>query len=80
MRVRVPAHRTWRDNGRVQVLVRWNDSERSTLVARIKSVTAEGAESQLGLVFLALNAQQAADIIKHVYPQTAGDPAREVAA
>ena len=80
MRVRVPAHRTWRDNDRLQVLVRWNDSERSTLVARIKSVTAEGAESQLGLVFLALNAQQAADIIKHVYPQTAGDPAREVAA
>jgi hypothetical protein len=62
------------------VLVRWNDSERSTLVARIKSVTARARESQLGLVFLALNAATSADIIKHVYPQTAGDPAREVAA
>jgi len=81
MQVRVAApRRRWREDDQVHVLVRWNDSERSTLVARVKSVITEGEEAHLGLVFQALNRQQEADIFKHVYPQTAGDPARKVAA
>jgi hypothetical protein len=81
MQVRVAAQRRkWCEDDQVQVLVRWNDSERSTLVARVKSVITEGAEAHLGLVFHALNRQQEADIFKHVYPQTAGNPARKVAA
>jgi cellulose synthase (UDP-forming) len=80
MRVRVAAHRRWRENDQVHVLVRWNDSERSTLAARVKNVIAEGTETHLGLVFQALNQQQEADIFKHVYPQTAGDAARKAAA
>jgi PilZ domain-containing protein len=81
MRVRVAAQgRRWCAEDQVHVLVRWNDAERSTLVARVKSVITERAETHLGLMFQALSRQQEADIFNHVYRQTADDPARKVAA
>jgi hypothetical protein len=79
-RVRVRAQSGWSEGDDVQLLVTWNEYERSTLRARITNVTAAGDDALLGLAFTSLTRQQENDIFKHLYPATADAPARKAAA
>ena len=61
---------------RFRLSVRWNDIERTTLEARIRSArNGAGNERILGVVFLELDAEQRADLFKHLYDDR---PARPV--
>jgi hypothetical protein len=80
MRIRMSERPNWAEGDDVQLLVAWNEYERSTLRGRITNISAQGGDASLGILLSGLNRQQEADLIKHLYPRAAEAPVRKAAA
>ena len=56
--------------GKFRICLNWNDSERTTLTARVRDVRrGAGGERLLGVVFMEVNRQQRDDLRKQLYSQ-----------
>ena len=59
-----------------RICLNWNDSERTTLTARVRDVRrGAGGERLLGVVFMEVNREQRADLRKQLYsPEQPSEP------
>ncbi|TDI40566.1 MAG: glycosyltransferase [Acidobacteria bacterium] len=66
--LRLPRHTPVPSPERFVICLRWNDSERTTLTARVRDVRrGAGGERLLGVVFMDVNRQQREDLRKQLY-------------